>query len=1370
MKTSTVQIEFINKLIRIRIYFTLFILLVASCSPAQDKTPAPIAVQGFLDLTNWDFEKDGIVDLNGDWEELLTSSNSPDLSRKSLKQIPEFNNSIDSKMNYIPVPSQWQKNGYATNGYATYRLRVLIPQPDEIKLNNSVPSSPKQLPLSIAMTDAATNYQMYINGELASVNGKVGRSKEESEVYMKYNNFSIEPFLKNKTSTLKNQYSDEIEIIIQVSNYHHNKAGLWDLIQIGSTLDVDKKAKQRFVVDLIVFSSLMIMGLYHLAYYFNRRKDISPLYFSIFSILMALHTISINERIIFDFFPFMPFGLIHRLEFFSFYFAGLIFVFFIKSLFPEEVSKRWLNALVFILLPCTFLTIFFPMRFYTMVLPIAQFITLIVILYVIGILILSIMHKRLGAKIFLFGFILFSLTMIHDILKTRGIVFTPTLANYGFLSFVFSQAIVLSRKFSGASNEAERLTSELEQISLSLEKKVDERTKELITAKEEVQAFNKFTLYVNSISDLDLIFGEIAEYVNSRFKISDIWLFLPDESKTSLRSYKKIGKTSMSMEQLSLIENFTIPLNESGGITHSVWKRKRPFYMPHVKKIEFEKDKEFLQISGAVSFLHVPLIVNNKPMGIISFSNLVNPMILNKTEIKTISSFCDQIAGVLHTANILKQTEDAKKEIEKQKEDVENLNNLIKSLNEYLDTKSIVAKIQYFVMKNYQVENTSLYLLNSDETELTLYDCNFPDFMSPQVRSRILSMKIPINIEKGAHSVVNNSKRYLYIQNVQSKRILDATNDEELFIIENFKIKSFLIIPLILNNKIIGMMDFSSADKKLNLSKNDITKLSILIEQLAGIIHGSKLLEKVNEEKSIALFAQKESEYQKVIIEKSREDIEKLNEFSKKINENFNLDEILDLVGEYIVKNFRISHYLLWRLAENGNDLFPYKGTFADSIPKENIKEFIQLKIPIDQKNGIHALVCDNKRSAFLRGMKKNRKSESEIENRIQGLLDFESILIIPLIIQNKVIGTMDFSDYSEKMQISKEDIRKISIFCEQIAGVIHSSILFEKVQEEKKIAISAKLETERALSDLKTSQKQLIESEKLAALGNLVAGIAHEINTPIGAIKATASNLKASLGDILSDSPKLIKSLDEEFISLAEDLILTSSKDSNLSMKEERTIRKKLRASLDEIGLVDADEISDLLVEIGQKEVNDKYLPLWNHEKVKDIIKFISSLSGLKDKSDTINLAVEKTVKIIYALKAYSNNDTSGIMQKIDIHEGIGTVLTIYQNYLKQGIEVVRDFGDIPKVLCFESDINQIWTNLTFNAIQAMDKKGKLTITTKTDENGIVKISFEDTGVGIPTDVLPKIFDAFYSTKREGEGSGMGLFIVKQIVDKHNG
>ena len=137
--------------------------------------------------------------------------------------------------------------------------------------------------------------------------------------------------------------------------------------------------------------------------------------------------------------------------------------------------------------------------------------------------------------------------------------------------------------------------------------------------------------------------------------------------------------------------------------------------------------------------------------------------------------------------------------------------------------------------------------------------------------------------------------------------------------------------------------------------------------------------------------------------------------------------------------------------------------------------------------------------------------------------------------------------------------------------------------------------------------------------------------------------------------------------------------------------------------------------------------------------------------------------------MKAYTKKDEPGIKREVNLHEGIETVLTIYHNNIKQGIGVIREFGDIPKVSVIESDINQIWTNLTFNAIQAMQNKGTLTIRTWV-ESDTVNIQFEDTGSGIPKEIQPKIFDAFFSTKGEGESSGMGLFICKQIVDKHQG
>jgi len=155
---------------------------------------------------------------------------------------------------------------------------------------------------------------------------------------------------------------------------------------------------------------------------------------------------------------------------------------------------------------------------------------------------------------------------------------------------------------------------------------------------------------------------------------------------------------------------------------------------------------------------------------------------------------------------------------------------------------------------------------------------------------------------------------------------------------------------------------------------------------------------------------------------------------------------------------------------------------------------------------------------------------------------------------------------------------------------------------------------------------------------------------------------------------------------------------------KDARRLRSELEESLSSAVVSDAYEIADLLVDLDEIEVRNEYLPLWKDEKSKSIVQFIRDLSGIKAKSDSIGIAVDKTTKIIYALKAYTKKDILGIKEKTDIHDGIESVLTIYENYLKQGITVYREFGDIPDISCFPSDITQIWTNLIFNAIQAME------------------------------------------------------------------
>ncbi len=149
--------------------------------------------------------------------------------------------------------------------------------------------------------------------------------------------------------------------------------------------------------------------------------------------------------------------------------------------------------------------------------------------------------------------------------------------------------------------------------------------------------------------------------------------------------------------------------------------------------------------------------------------------------------------------------------------------------------------------------------------------------------------------------------------------------------------------------------------------------------------------------------------------------------------------------------------------------------------------------------------------------------------------------------------------------------------------------------------------------------------------------------------------------------------------------------------------------------------------------------------------------------------LAVERASKIVFALKSYARQNHSSQMTQAQITEGIDVVLTIYHNQLKQGIEVIKNYGEIPEIRCYAEELNQVWTNLIHNAIQAMNNQGKLEITVA-QKNNQVLVQFTDSGCGIPPEIKHRIFEPFFTTKLPGEGSGLGLDIVCKIVEKHQG
>ncbi len=308
------------------------------------------------------------------------------------------------------------------------------------------------------------------------------------------------------------------------------------------------------------------------------------------------------------------------------------------------------------------------------------------------------------------------------------------------------------------------------------------------------------------------------------------------------------------------------------------------------------------------------------------------------------------------------------------------------------------------------------------------------------------------------------------------------------------------------------------------------------------------------------------------------------------------------------------------------------------------------------------------------------------------------------------------------------------------------------------------------ALESLKKAQSRVIQAEKMAALGQLVAGVAHEVNTPLGAIRSSIHNIINSIEELMITLPEFYSKLTDGQDELFNDIIKRAiSTNIFITSKEERTYKRALIKILDEIEIEDSANVADTLVDIGIYNNIESIIPILKSQNSSYILGFAYKISGMIKSSKNISLAADKAAKVVFALKSYSRLNHTDEKATTNIIDSIETVLTLYHNMIKHNIDIVRRYDEVPMVECFCDELNQVWTNIIHNALQAMNNKGTLEIEIK-KINSELKVGITDSGCGIPQENLEKIFEPFFTTKPAGEGSGLGLDIVKMIIDKHQG
>lgn len=375
------------------------------------------------------------------------------------------------------------------------------------------------------------------------------------------------------------------------------------------------------------------------------------------------------------------------------------------------------------------------------------------------------------------------------------------------------------------------------------------------------------------------------------------------------------------------------------------------------------------------------------------------------------------------------------------------------------------------------------------------------------------------------------------------------------------------------------------------------------------------------------------------------------------------------------------------------------------------------------------------------------------------------SMLDIPIVNSGVIIGVICNEYFAKKDNYTKSELNFMRSVADSVALIFETEQVSRSKEELKQKNDSLKEAYDKVIE----MQSEIIKQDKLATLGTLIAGIAHEVNTPLGAIKASNDSINQALTNNFNLNLDEITLEDLALIFQLTNTRIRSTK--QLSTREERIIIKTISEELIQKfpTMSEPQFYAKKIIEFGYTTADVCFDSYIKHEKASQLFEMASNLVNLARSSDNIHLAVNKASRVVKSLNLFSHTNSEQEKHSFNLKENFENVVTILWNRIKNGSNVVININEDVEIFGNPDEISQVWTNIINNAIQACDSKAEILIQHSKEES-YHTIIIENNGPKIPSEAVDKIFDPFFSTKKRGEGTGLGLHIVKKIVDSHNG